>query len=132
MSGGNLELVRGAFALFSQGHWEAWIATFADDIEWDVSAHPLPDFPDRGRGRDELAAHLREYFSGWIDYAAEMREMTAEGDEVYVVLHERASMRDTDVALDRDIVIAWTVRAGRMARFRVFRTLSDARAADAA
>ena len=126
-----MELVRGSYALFRGGHWDDWIATFAKGIEWDISAHPLPDFPDRGRGRAELATHMREYFSGWNHYSSEITEVTAEGDEVYVLFRERATMRDTDVALDRDIVIAWTVRDGLMARFRVFKTLADALAADA-
>ena len=127
----NVELVRGGFALFREGRMDEWIAMFDEDIEWDISAHPLPDFPDRGRGRDALAAHLGEYFSGWIDYSAEEREVIAAGDEVYFVLRERATMRGTEVVLDREIVIAWTVSGGRMTRFRVFRSLADARAADA-
>jgi hypothetical protein len=48
---------------------------------------------------------------------------------VIVVLHETAQMRDTGVALDRELVHLWTVRDGRGAFLRVFRTRAEALAA---
>ena len=84
---------------FMRSGFEDWIAggfdpgavfdLYAPDVEWDLSAYPLPDFPDRGSGRDELFRHFGEYFSGWNEYEAEVRECVDAGDDVVVVLHEK-------------------------------------------
>ena len=70
------------------------------DIGWDISKHPLPDVPNHGRGRDVLMADMIvTYLSGWTDYSAELKEVINAGDQVVVVLHETARMRDTGVPL---------------------------------
>ena len=53
------------------------------------------------------------YAGGWTDYGAELKELIEAGDKVVAVLHETASMRETGVPLDRDLVLLWTVRDGQ-------------------
>jgi hypothetical protein len=36
-------------------------------VEWDLSAYPLVDFPNRGRGLDALVKNWIEYFAGWTE-----------------------------------------------------------------
>jgi ketosteroid isomerase-like protein len=104
MSEENVERVRETFRLFQTGD-SGWTKTINRDIAWDISAYPLPDVPNRGHGRDRL---LREvfatYFSGWLDYRVEIQEAIDAGDDVVVVLRETARLRDSDAALDREIV----------------------------
>ena len=45
---------------------------------------------------------------------------------VVAVLHETATMRETGVALDRELVQLWTVRGGRGIFLRVFWTKAEA------
>jgi ketosteroid isomerase-like protein len=52
--------------------------------------------------------------------------MIDRGDEVVVIIHERARLRDSDTVLDRDLAHVWTVRDGRGVRFRVFKTRAEA------
>ena len=52
--------------------------------------------------------------------------MVDAGDQVILVVHETATMRETEVALDRDLVHLWTIRDGRGAFLRVFKTKADA------
>ena len=73
-----------------------------------------------------MADMIVTYLSGWTDYSAELKEVIDAGDQVVVVLHETASMRDTGVPLDRDLVQVWTVRDGRASFLRVFRTKVEA------
>ena len=103
--------------------------TLAEDIEWDISAHPLPDWPNRGKGREELLRHFAVYLTGWQGYESEVRELIDAGDDVVVVLHETARIGGSDVILDRDLVQVWTARDGRAVRLRVFPTAADARRA---
>ena len=84
------------------GEFDAWLETIDPDIGWDISAHPLPDVPNHGRGRGALVTDLvATYMSGWNDYSAELKELVDAGDQVVVVVHETAEMRETGVALDR-------------------------------
>ena len=126
MSEENVELMKRSFELWRDGSIGEWIETLDPDIEWDVSAHPLPDFPNRGSGRDAFLRHLGDYVSGWNDYEVSSRELIDAGDEVVLILHERARMRDSDMMLDRDLPTVWTVRDGRAVRHRVFKTRADA------
>ena len=126
MSQENVEVVKSSFEFWRDGRIGEWIETLDADIEWDISAHPLPDFPDRGRGRDAFVGHMAAYSSGWTDYEASSKEMIDRGDDVVVVLHERARMPGSDVTLERDLPSVWTVRGGRCVRLRVFQTRAEA------
>ena len=126
MSEKNVELVRRSFELWQDGRIDEWVETLDADIEWDISAHPLPDFPNIGSGRDALVGNLGAYLSGWNDYEPSIKELIDRGDEVVVIIHERARMRDSDMVLDRDLAHVWTVRDGRGVRFRVFKTRAEA------
>jgi ketosteroid isomerase-like protein len=127
MSQENVEVVRGNFELlWRDGRFDEWIETLDPDIEWDISAHPLPDFPNTGSGRDAFVRHLATYLRGWNDYEVSIKELIGREEEVVLIQHERARMRDTEVVLDRDLPTVVTVRGGRAVRYRVFKTRADA------
>jgi ketosteroid isomerase-like protein len=126
MSQENVERIRDTFRRFQSGD-PGWIDAIDRDVEWDISAHPLPDVPNRGRGREQLLNEVfATYFSGWLDYRPEIRETIDAGDDVVLVLHETARLRDSDTALDRDLVQVWTMREGRSVFLRVFPTKATA------
>jgi ketosteroid isomerase-like protein len=127
MSQENVEAMRRSFEMWMGGDFDAWLKTIDPDVGWDISAHPLPDVPNHGQGRGALATDMfATYMSGWNDYSAELKELVDAGDHVVAVLHETATMRETGVALDRDLVQLWTVREGRATFLRVFRTKAEA------
>ena len=126
MSQENVELVRRSFELWQAGRVDAWIETIDAGVEWDISAHPLPDFPNSGIGRDALVGHMAAYLSGWNDYEVSNKETIDGGDDVIMIMHERARMRGSEMVLDRDLPTVWTVRDGRAVRYRVFKTRADA------
>jgi uncharacterized protein len=126
MSEENVEILRRGFELFQDGRIDEWVQTLDTDIEWDISAHPLPDFPNTGSGRDAFVGHMGNYLSGWNDYETSIKELIDRGDDVVAIMHERARMRGSDMTLDRDLPNVWTVRDGRAVRFRVFKTRDQA------
>jgi hypothetical protein len=75
--------------------------------------------------------HLGGYAAGWLDYRTERIEEVDRGDDVISVIHEWARMRGTDMEIERDIAIVWTVDGRRLTMFRAFKTLEDALAATA-
>jgi ketosteroid isomerase-like protein len=127
MSRENVEIMRSSYELWLRGESDAWLETIDPDIGWDISAHPLPDVPNHGQGREALLTDmLATYLSGWNDYSSELKELIDAGDHVVAVIHETAKMRETGVALDRDLVQLWTIREGRVTFLRVFRTKAEA------
>ena len=127
MSEANAEIMRRGFDLWNRGDLEGWLETIDPAIGWDISTHPLPDVPNRGRGREALTTDMfATYLSGWNDYSAELKEVFDAGEHVIVVLHETATMRDTGVPLERDLVQVWTVRGHKAVFLRVFQTMGDA------
>ena len=102
------------------------VGVFAPDVEWDISAYPLPDWPNVGAGTEELERLLTLYVDGWQDYRAEPREMVALQDQVVMALHEIVSMGGSDDTLERDLHLVWTVRDGVVVMLRVFPTRAQA------
>jgi ketosteroid isomerase-like protein len=129
VSAENVDFVRAAFASWIGGRIDEFRALLDEDLAWDITEHPLPDFPNTGTGREAFLRNLGEYARGWVDYRAELAEAVDAGDDVIAVVHEWARMRDTGVDIDRDLVIVWTVADRRLTRFRVYRTREDALAA---
>ncbi|HEX2126390.1 MAG TPA: nuclear transport factor 2 family protein [Thermoleophilaceae bacterium] len=129
MSDGAREFVIEAFAVWIAGRIREFAALLDPEVAWDLTAHPLPDVPDTGSGRDALLHHLRHYGEGWSDYEATLADAQAIGDDVVCVVRERVSMGGTATVLDRDLVLVWTVAGERLTCLRAFKTREDALAA---
>jgi ketosteroid isomerase-like protein len=120
MSQENVELIRYAFGRFQAGDPE-WKAFLHPEIEWDFSAYPLADIPTRGQGSEEVISKVIDvYYSGWLDYQAEIVEMIDSGDDVVVIQHEIVRLREADAVLERDIFHVWTIRNGKWVFWRNF------------
>ncbi len=126
MSDENVELVKQGFEHWREGRIDEWLTTVDPDIEWDISAHPLPDFPDHGKGREALEKHLAGYLAGWNNYEMTVEELIDGGDDVVLISHESARMRGSDLVLDRDLPMVWTIANGLSVRLRVFKTRAQA------
>ncbi len=127
MSQEHVDAVRRSFERWLEGDLDGWLDTIDPEVGWDISAHPLPDVRNEGHGANALVEMLATYMSGWSDYQAELAELLdVGGDQVVAVIRETARMRETDVILERDLVQLWTVRDGRGAFVRVFKTKPEA------
>ncbi len=126
MSRDNVEIVRRGQEARSEGRVHDWIDTLDPDIEWDISGYPLPDFPEHGAGRGEFVGHVTKYWSRWNDYAQTVERTIEVGDDVVVILRERARKRNSDALVEREVGTIWTVRNGVRVRFRAFERPADA------
>lgn len=126
MSPDNVEVVRRGQEARSEGRVHDWIDTLDPDIEWDISGYPLPDFPEHGAGRGEFVGHVTKYWSRWNDYAQTVERTIEVGDDVVVILRERARKRNSDALVEREVGTIWTVRNGVRVRFRAFERPADA------
>jgi ketosteroid isomerase-like protein len=122
----NVEVTRRGHEARSAGRIGEWIETLDPQIEWDISGYPVPDFPERGRGRDSFVRHVTKYWSLWNDYSQTVEKTVDLGDEVLVILRERARLRNSDALADRQVATIWTIHDGVRVRFRAFERPADA------
>lgn len=117
---GNVRVVQECFAAFGRGDAEGFLSTLADDVEWTIAAPPVVPYAGTRRGR-EGAAQFLEALTLAVEFEAfEPREFIASGDKVAVVGFERGRVRSTREAFDNDWVLLFTVREGKIARFRSY------------
>ena len=126
MSQENVELVLRSMGHRLAGRFAEWVDTLDPDIGWDISAYPLPDWPETGSGRDAFSRHMSDYGAGWTDYAGTIDEVADAGDHVVVILRERARMGSTGTVLERQLPIVWTIGDGTVEFFRVFKAREEA------
>ena len=126
MSQENVDAYRASFEAWQRGDFEKWIQSMDPEIEWDFSAYPLPGVANRGTGRDELVQWLATYISMWRRYEATLKELIDAGDEVVVVIHETVRARESDAAIDRDLIQVVTAREGKAMKMRVYETRKEA------
>jgi ketosteroid isomerase-like protein len=124
MSQGNLDLVRRLYQALERLDIDGVVALLTDDFEFDISAHPLPDFPNRGRGLDHVRRFFATYLSGFTDYAVEVIDVSEAGDNVTAALRDTARLGTAVV--ERDFAHVWTFRDGVPVRLQAFRTLEQA------
>ena len=68
MAESELELVERAFVPWRAGRIHEFGEFLDPEVSWDVSDHPLPDFPNTGSGAQAFLGHMADYQSGWVKY----------------------------------------------------------------
>jgi ketosteroid isomerase-like protein len=120
MSDKNLEIVRRGYDAFDRRDLEAIAELISDDMELDISSHPIPDFPNTGVGRDHMFRFFATYLSGFSEYEVTVEELLQADDVVVALLHDRAKLGDATV--ERELAHIWTIEGGRVVRFQAFTT----------
>ncbi len=124
MSQENVELVRQAYEAFDRRDFETIVGLGSDDFELDISAHPIPDFPNVGTGAEHQRQFFATYLEGFSDYAVEITRIIEAGDRVLVACHDTARLGPGIV--ERDFTHVWTIAGGKLTRLQVFRTTEEA------
>ena len=115
-----MEIVRRGYNAFDRRDLETLGEIISDDFELDISAHPIPDFPNTGVGRDHLFRFFATYLSGFSEYEITVTELLQADDVVVALLHDKAKLGDATV--ERDLAHIWTIDGGRVVRFQAFTT----------
>ncbi|RJF99310.1 nuclear transport factor 2 family protein [Noviherbaspirillum saxi] len=116
----NTQLVQQAYAKFQAGDIPGLLEMCADDIEWELD--PNDDVPFSGARHGKEA--VREFFST-LDQSQqplhfEPREFIAQGDKVVALGHYAWNVKSTDRTFESDWAEIFTIRDGKIARFREF------------
>jgi ketosteroid isomerase-like protein len=124
MSQENVELVVRAHQL-SRSDPEAFFSVCDPGIEWDVSR-----FMPESRvyyGHDGVREFWRSWVGTWDDFDFQLEQaVDAGGDQVVADVHQVGTGRGSGVGVELRFGQVWTVRNGRIVRFRAFPSFEEA------
>jgi ketosteroid isomerase-like protein len=111
-------LVESQFAAIASGDYDAFRATLADDVEMEnVGPSTLP-FSGSWKGPVEVTAAVKRHFAMIEDQRPEVQTVVAQGDTVVVTGRELGKYRPTGRVYDIHFVQFFTIRGGKLVRFR--------------
>jgi len=126
----NLEIVKRGYKAFAEGDLAALLKFVADDAEWNFfptyAGIPFAQHP--WLGRDGVEKAIRMLIETLEFQLFQSDEFIAGGDSVAVLGHERCRVKETGRMVEAKWVQVFTLRDGKMIRFREY---SDTAAWDA-
>lgn len=125
----NTQVVKQAYDKFRSGDIPGLLDLFADDIEWELDKSEVVPFSGARHGKDQVAQFFQELGDAQHPLQFEPREFIAQGDRVVALGHYAWSVKSTDRVYESDWAEVFTVRNGKIARFREF---ADTAAGEAA
>jgi uncharacterized protein len=115
----NMQVVKEGYAAFSRGDIPGLLALMAEDVEWHIPGSGLP-LAGTYRGRDGVANFFQKLTAEADILDFQPREFVADGDRVLVVGWERFKVKATNRTTEVDWIMAFTVRNGKVAKFREY------------
>jgi ketosteroid isomerase-like protein len=114
----NVRVVEGMFSSLRRGDLGGVLDRLSDDIEWRIAGPSELPYAGTHRGRDEVAKFFQAFGQEAEFEVFEPREYIAKGDKVVVLGHERQRIRATGQVVETDWAAVYTLRDGRIVRFR--------------
>jgi uncharacterized protein len=123
----NAALLRRFYESFNQGDLDAVIELCTEDVE----VYRDPEVVEMvaafaPRGQERVAQYLRGWLDSWSEYTARPEEFLQSGEEVAALTHLRARGKNSQFEIEEDMADVFTVRDGRIARFRLYVQRTDA------
>jgi ketosteroid isomerase-like protein len=125
MSEKNVEIVAGSWAAYARGDYAASLGAYAEDTVWDDTQYR----PDGALhvGHSALVDLVGTWLGTWNRHEVRVEDVVdAGGDQVVVVLWEKGEGKGGGVELTNRYGVVVTVRDGRIAHTKVYRTPEEA------
>ena len=128
MSQENVEIVRGLLEAFQRRDHERAFDFYDPDIVWEDQAAPVSDLRGVYHGHEGVRTYWRQWLSAWRDLQFEIQDVRDAGDEVVALIRNqrqwgRHSAIKTEVP---PYGIVFTIRDGKVVRWRIFRDQAEA------
>ena len=122
MESQNTKVVQDAFAAFLGGDVTSLLGLLSDDIVWEPVLGTASHVPFSGKRHGKPAvAEFFQLVATHEDFAQfEPREFVAQGDAVVAIGRYTATAKSTGKTFDSDFAMAFTVKDGKIVRFREF------------
>ena len=115
----SLRVVKDCYAAFGRGDIQGLLGMLSDDVEWHIPGEGLP-LAGTYRGRDGVGQFFQKLSQDSDILAFEPREFVAQDEQVAVIGWERVKVKATNRTVEANWVMVFTVRGGKIARFREF------------
>jgi ketosteroid isomerase-like protein len=125
----NVQVVQQMYAAFGQGNLPAVLETLAEDVDWQspvTRTEPSEiSWAQPRRGREQVGQYFGELLENVEPEQLEPLEFTVQGDRVVVEGRNRGRVRSTNRPYEHDWVMVFTLREGKIARFRHYYDTAD-------
>ncbi len=115
----NVDLVRSLYAAFASGDVDSVLSALDDRVEWTEAE----GFPHGGTyvGRQAVLERVfAPLVHDWTGFAADMTEFLDAGDDVVAIGRYRGTYKPTGRQFDAEGAVVWTLRDGKVTRFRQY------------
>jgi ketosteroid isomerase-like protein len=116
----NVRTVQEIYAAFGRGDIPALLGALAEDVEWSVAGPQEVPHAGKRRGRAEVAAFFPVLAETEEFEQFEPREFIAQGDQVVVLGYLRSRVKATGRRYENEWAMVWTLRDGKVTRFRTY------------
>jgi ketosteroid isomerase-like protein len=104
------------------------LAGALESVDHAIEAEPSSTFPGQEvyRGHEGVLRFFAMFLEAWDEYHAEPVEFIDAGDDVVVVVHQRARGKGSGVMVESDMFQVWTFRGGKAVRMRMRNSREEA------
>lgn len=113
-------IVQKAYEAFGRRDVPAILAVVSDRVDWEFVGSPGLAYAGKRKSHDEVARFFADVGNADDIEVFEPREFIESGDQLTVLGWERATARDTGQAFESEWVHVFTVREGKVTRWRGF------------
>jgi ketosteroid isomerase-like protein len=124
MSEHNIAVVRTFYEAWSRDEFPGPIELMDPDIEY-VNPSQAVELGTR-RGLAEFSDAVQKLLHSWEYWRAEIEDVTANGDQVAVVVRYRTRGRGSGIDVEGRESALWTLRDGKVVRYQWFHGPMDA------
>lgn len=125
-----IEVIRTVYETHRERDTPGLLDLLADDVEWvTAEGHPYAG-PGPWRGHQEVVEHVVDRVNfDWDGYETEVEQIIDGGDEIVVTARYRGTYKATGRSIDAPVCVIYTVRDGKIVRFRQYTDTAQFRAA---
>jgi ketosteroid isomerase-like protein len=123
MSEENIEIVRRMFEDWNRRAFDSALEAVSPEVEVEMSAQS--DIDGTYLGHDGLRRMLR-FWGAFADFRSDPEEVIPAGDAVFTTIHHRGRGKTSGVDVEMTNWQVFTLREGRIVRYRVFGSRDEA------
>ena len=116
----NADVVQETYEAVGRGDIPVVLDLLTDDVEWTLQGPSAIPFAGTRRGREGVAEFFSLVGENLEFQQFEPHEFVAQGDTVTVLGYERSLIKPTGRTLEQEWAHVYTLRDGKIAKFRAF------------
>ena len=130
MSSANIQAIRRVYEAMARGDFWAAGEVFDPEIIWEWSPS-LAGLTGKAayHGIEGVVAATLDFFKAWDWYTQEAEELIPVGNDVLAITRTHARMKGSEREVEGRIGELWTLRRGKVVRYKAYDSPTEARAA---